>query len=173
MWPTFPLVSQALQLAHLVGERHGRVDAVELEQVDALKAQVAEAELGLLPQVLRAADRRRQVRALTCEPDLGGDDQAIGVRVQRLLDDLLGHEGAVGVGGVDEVHAKLDGTAQHAHRLGRVLRVTPDARACQLHRPVAETVDREIPADRGDQLRACRSDRPPSASEPAPGPQYG
>jgi hypothetical protein len=31
-----PLVPQALQLAHLVGERHDRVDAVELEQVDAL-----------------------------------------------------------------------------------------------------------------------------------------
>ncbi len=88
-----PFVPQALQLAHLVGEWHGRVDAVELEQVDALQAQVAEAELGLLPQVLRAADRRRQVRALTCEPDLGGDDQAIGVRVQGLLDELLGQPG--------------------------------------------------------------------------------
>jgi hypothetical protein len=33
-----PLVPQALQLAHLVGERDGRVDAVELEQVDALQA---------------------------------------------------------------------------------------------------------------------------------------
>ena len=39
-----------------------------------------------------------------------------GVRVQRLGDDLLADERAVGVGGVDEVHALLDGGPDDAQR---------------------------------------------------------
>ena len=45
------------ELAELVGERDLRVDAVQLEQVDALEAEVAQAQLDLLAQVLGPADR--------------------------------------------------------------------------------------------------------------------
>ena len=141
------LVGEQLQLADLVGDRDRRVDAVQLQQVDPLKAQVPQAELDLLAQVLGAPDRCPLAGALPGEPRLGRDDQVVGVGVQRRLDQLLGHERSVAVRGVDEVHAKLDGAAQHPHGLGRVLRVAPDARSCQLHRAVTEPVDGEVAAE--------------------------
>src|SRR5690242_7328747 len=47
------LVAQGGELGDLVLERVGLVDAVQLEQVDALHAEAAQRELGLLAQVRR------------------------------------------------------------------------------------------------------------------------
>ena len=44
--------------------------------------------------------------------DLGGDEQIFGIRIQRLGDKFLGDEGAIGVGGIDEVDAQFDGAAE-------------------------------------------------------------
>jgi hypothetical protein len=52
---TFPLILKELERADLVGERHGRVDPVQLVKVDRFQPQPAQAQLGLLAQVLRAA----------------------------------------------------------------------------------------------------------------------
>ena len=67
--------------------------------------------------------------------------------MQGLLDQLLGDERAVGVGGVDEVDAELDRAAQHADGLVGVGGVAPDAGAGQLHRAVAEPVDGQLAAE--------------------------
>jgi hypothetical protein len=40
------------------------------------------------------------------EPRLGGDENSV-IRIERLADQLLGDIGPVGVGGVDEIDAKL------------------------------------------------------------------
>ena len=120
---------------------------MQLEQVDPVDLQVAQRELDLLLEVGRAADRRPDAGALPGEAGLGRDDQAVGVRVQRLGDDLLADERAVGVGGVDEVDALLDGGADDAQRAVAVGRLAPDAGAGQLHGAVAEAVDGQVPAD--------------------------
>ena len=67
--------------------------------------------------------------------------------MQRLGDDLLADERAVGVGGVDEVDALLDGGPDDAHGAGAVGRLAPDAGAGELHGAVAEAVDGQVPAD--------------------------
>ena len=54
--------------------------------------------------------------------------------------------GPVGVGGVDEGDAELDGAAQHADALVAVGRRAPDARAGELHGAVAEAVDGQVAA---------------------------
>jgi hypothetical protein len=120
------LVLQLLQLGDLVLQRDGGVDAVQLEEVDRLDPEVAQGQLRLLAQVRRHPDRRPDARALAGQAGLGRDDHVVGVRVQRLLEELLGDHGAVGVGGVEERHAELDRAPQHPHRLLVVLGRTPD-----------------------------------------------
>ena len=61
--PDLALALQRGQLAELVLERDLRVDAVQLQQVDALEAEVAQVQLDLLAQVLRAPDRHPLARA--------------------------------------------------------------------------------------------------------------
>jgi hypothetical protein len=119
---------------------------VQLEQVDALQPEVAQAQLGLLAQVLGPAQRLPPARALPGEAGLRRHHHAVGVRVQRLPDQQLGGERSVGVGGVDERDAELDRAAQHPHGAVGVGGVAPDAGPGQLHRAEAEPDDREVAA---------------------------
>ena len=145
------------EFADLVVERHGRIDAVELVEVDALKPEVAQAHLDLLAQVLGAAEGDDVgLAAAAADPvlgtgaqhsALGGDDHVLGVGVQGAADDLLVGVGAVGVGGVDEGDAEVDGAAQHADGLLGVGRRAPEAGAGQVHRAVAEAVHGQVFAE--------------------------
>jgi hypothetical protein len=141
------LVLQQFQLADLVGQGDLRVDAVELEQLDAFQAHVAQAHLRLLAQVLGPAQRPPVARARPAQARLGSDHQVVRVRVERLLDQLFGHDRPVRVGGVDEVDAQLDRAPQHAYGLLGVLRVTPDTGPGELHRAVAEPGHRYLAAE--------------------------
>ena len=80
-------------------------------------------------------------------PTLVAMTRSSGIRMQRLADQRVGDERAVGVGGVDQVDAELDCPAQHADGGVVVGRLAPDARAGQLHGSEAETVDRQIAAE--------------------------
>jgi len=48
---------------------------------------------------------------------LGYDDQFIGIRVERLLDNLIGYMRAVEVAGIYVVHSSGDGFAQNSDRI--------------------------------------------------------
>lgn len=141
---------QQEQLTDLVGQRDLGVDPVQLIEVDPLHTQVAQAQFGLLPQVLGTAERAPVTRARTGQPALGGDHQVLGVRMQRLADELLADERAVGIRGVDEVHTQLGGPAQHPHGLLGILRLPPHSGARQLHRTVAEPIDGQVAAEAVD-----------------------
>ena len=56
--PDLALVLELLELADLVGDRVVGVDPVQLEQVDPLEAEPAQAQLDLLAQVRRLAERQ-------------------------------------------------------------------------------------------------------------------
>ena len=71
----------------------------------------------------------------------------VAVGVQRLADEVLGHERAVGVGGVDEVDPELHRAAQHGDRAVVVVRLAPAALAEDLHGAVAEAADLEVAAE--------------------------
>jgi hypothetical protein len=120
---------------------------VQLVEVDPLQAEVTQTQLDLLAQVFGAPDGQPGAGALPGQAALGGDDQVVGVRVQRLPDELLDGERTVGVGGVDEIDAQLDRPAQHAHRLVAVSGLAPDAGAGQAHGAEAEAADRQVAAE--------------------------
>ena len=139
------LVDEVLQHPELLLGRDVRVDAVELEQVDGLDVQPAQAHLEALAQVRGASDRVPLVGAGAGQPGLGGDGHVLvpvvpATGVQRLADEVLGDERAVAVGGVDEVDAEVDGAAQHAAGLVRVGGVAPDPGAGDAHGAVAHAV---------------------------------
>ena len=69
--------------------------------------------------------------------------EPLGVGVQRLADELLGHVGPVGVGGVEEVDAQLDGPSQHGNGPVVIIGGPPHAGAGQLHGAESEPVNRE------------------------------
>ena len=141
------LLLHPLQRAERLFERSARVDAVKLVEVDAVELQPAQAHLDALDQIARAAHVFGFRRALAGDAALGGDDQARRIGMKCFADQPLGNLRTVGVGGVDEGNAQLDGAAQHALCFGRVGRLAPGAFAHQAHGSVAEPVDGQIAAD--------------------------
>jgi hypothetical protein len=73
--------------------------------------------------------------------ELGHDDEAFGIRMERPLDQLIGDVRPVVVAGVDVIHAGLDGLSQHGERGIDVARRSEDLRPGELHRAVAHAVE--------------------------------
>jgi hypothetical protein len=123
---------------------------VQVVQVEGIHAQPPRAHVRALPQVVRVADRIEGavVEAAPDEAALGGDDQAGGIGVERLLDQELVVVRAVDVSGVDQVDPGLDDTAQHADRVVVIRVRSPYLVAGQLHGAVADAADAQIAADR-------------------------
>src|SRR5579875_2435153 len=88
------------QLPHGAGDifdRHVRIDAVLVEQIDRLDAQAPEGSLdGAADVIGPAADAPVLPGArIDVETELGGDDDPLAVGPQCLADDLLVHEGTI------------------------------------------------------------------------------
>ena len=123
------------------------VDSVELPEVDALELQEAKAHLDLLVEVLGTADGEPLVGALAGEAAFGGDDDVVDIGGEGLTNEPFGDVGAVGVGGVDEVDAELDGAAEDFAGVFGVIGLAPDASADDAHGAEAEAMDGEVSAE--------------------------
>ena len=128
-------------------ERDGRVDDVEVEEVDPLEPEPAQARLARRPQALRPPVGGPAPRALPRETGFRRDHEPLRIRVQRLGDQRLAHLGPVGVCRVDQVHAQLDGPPEQPPRLVRLRRRAPDARACERHGAEPEAAHLQLAAD--------------------------
>src|SRR3569833_2531402 len=84
------------------------------------------------------------IGARALESALRPDDEIVGIRMQRLGDDLLGHVRPVRVCGIVVVDAQLDGASQYTHCLATVRRFAPHAATGNAHRAIAHAVDGEI-----------------------------
>ena len=127
--------------AELVLEGHERIHFVELVEVDRPDAEAAQAHLAALAQVIRPRQVAPLVRAGAEAAALrGNEDVAVGK--QRPADQVLGDEGPVGIGRVDEVHAEFGGSTQEADGSRYVGGRSPDPRTGQLGRSVAEPGNR-------------------------------
>src|SRR5205807_180066 len=114
---------------------------------DLLDPQALEAPLTGRLQVIGPAVGRPAPRPGTDEAALGGDDQVLRVRLERLGDQRLAHLGPVGIGGVDEVDLELHGPAEHGLGLLALGWVPPDPGPGEAHGAEAEAVDGEVGAD--------------------------
>jgi hypothetical protein len=132
------------QLSERIADRHVGIHAVQLQQVDALELQVAQRQLDLLAKIIGPAQRGPALGALTSEAGLRRDHDLLGVGGEGIVQELLGDERPVGVGGVEERDAPASGDAQHADRLVAIVGRTPDPVARELHGAEPEAVDPQI-----------------------------
>src|SRR5204862_7448528 len=88
------------------------------------------------------------VRSGTSEAALGRDDESIGVRIERLRDQLLADMGPVRFRGIDQCHIELDRAPQRRNRLGPVGRRSPDPFPGDAHRAQAKAMNREVSANK-------------------------
>ena len=136
-------VDQALHLGPGVLDRRRAVDIVELQQIDALAPQPAQARVDI------GADRpRAEVHPVTAlrvgQRAALGEDQHVVSPVERTADDLLRAAPPIERRRVDPVQAEVERRVDSANRLRLVLRSPP-------HRPVASRPDRRgADADRRD-----------------------
>ena len=137
------LVLHLLQHAELVLRRHLGVDAVELVKRDRLHVQSPQAHLDALPEVVRTAERGPPAGTGAEEAAFRRHDEVVGIRVERLGDEVLGDERAVRVGRVDEVDAEFDGTAEDAECVVVIVGRAPDAVAGNAHGAEAHAVNGE------------------------------
>lgn len=150
--PHEALPLELAECSELLVRGHGGVDPVELVKVDPLQPESPQTVVQPSPEELRPAVGHPPIRTGPLQPSLGGDDQALGIGVQRLGDDLFGNGRTVGISGVDEVHAKIHGPAKDLHCLRAVPRLAPDAFPGEPHRAEPHPVDDQVPAQ-GDEDR--------------------
>ena len=128
------------------------VDAVLVEQVDGVGAQAAQRAVdGGADVVWPAADAGLLAVLVEGEPELGGDDDVVADRLERLADELLVVEGAVDLGGVEQGDAPVDrGPEERDHLVARRSRAE---RLAHAHAAEPEGRDLEALGAEG----ACRS----------------
>ena len=165
-------VSQLSQSFHRRLKRDNGVRDMQLINVDAVEAQSFEASLNRLAKVLGSSIVGPLIRAGAVPASLGGNYQASRVRKQRLGNQFLAYIWTVGVRGIDEIDMKLDGTAKHRQRPITISGRSPDSFAGKAHRPVAETMHVDFPAQRNITSRFCREfflvhDCPPKFFSPS------
>ena len=110
-------------------ERHLRIDAMELVEIDHVDAEPAERCLDRLADVLRARVVVQRVAAARADDEsrLGRHHRAFPVTLERAPHELLVRERAVDVGGIQQRHPQVERSMDHRDRLrlGRVADVGP------------------------------------------------
>jgi hypothetical protein len=157
----FALGAEAGEAFHGSVEGDGGVGNVELVDGDAVEAEALEASFHGFLQVIWRCVVNPLAGADTLPSALGGDDEVVRVGMEGFSDELFGDVGAVGVGGIDEVDAEFDGSAEGGNGGIAVDWWSPDAFAGDAHSSVGEAVDGEV-AERdvsgggsGEGVRGC------------------
>ena len=122
--PDLALLDQVLHRAGDILDRHVGVDAVLIEEVDDVGPQPLQRRLGDLADVLRpTVHAALAARRVELETELGGDDDLVAYRRERLADDLLVLVRPIGFSGVEEGDAAIDGGADQLDRLAACRRL--------------------------------------------------
>src|SRR5437660_6192539 len=120
---------------------------MQLVQVDSLEPQASKTSLTGGPEMLGATAHLPPIGSRAQESSLGGDDEVVRIRMERLGDEPFAHLGPVGVRRVDQCDAEPHGAAQDGDRLVVIVRLPPNPLARDPHGPEAEAVDREVAAN--------------------------
>ena len=107
--------------ADRVLDRHIRVDAVLVEEVDVVRAEALERGLADAPDVFRAAVQTRDPSGgIDAKAELGRDDDTLAVGAEGAPQQPLVGVGPVDLGGVEEGDAEFERPANGGNRLGLV-----------------------------------------------------
>ena len=113
-------------VAHEIGHRangvldgHGRIDPVQIVQVDGLDSETGEARVATRPHALRTRIHvgRGAARGVGNQTELAGEDDPVPAVANRSTDQLFVRPFPVDVCRVDERHAQIEGPVNGSNRL--------------------------------------------------------
>src|ERR1700733_2119911 len=122
-------------------------NAAKVDHIEHIQAKVSQVVVHRLDQLWRGESRSPGSVCAAPGSDFGHDEQIIGIRMQRLANQLIGDVRTVVVAGVDMVHTARHRFAQHGKRCLWVLRRTEYPGAGELHGAVAKPPCGAIPAE--------------------------
>ena len=117
---TLPASISSFTAPATVLDRHVGIDAMLVEEVDAVGLEPLQHALGRALDVVGAAVEARAALArvgIDVPAELGGDHHLVAHGRQRVADQFLVGKGAVGFGGIEQGHPALVRTADDADRL--------------------------------------------------------
>ena len=165
MCQIFPAACKSARAPIGILQRHPGIGRVQLVEIDSLQLQASQAPFASGAKMLGPTVPLPSFAPRSGQAPLGRDDDPLGIRIESVRNQLLADIRAIGVGGVDQRDAQLDDALEHAPRLPRLKRLTPDARPAKPHRAKSEATDRHVIAE--DDGAAVRfGQRPLSAHEP-------
>lgn len=98
---------------------------MKLEEIDLIDAKSSEAAFTLLAQVVGVSTWLPSVWAGPCEAGLRRDDQRLWIRVESFVNELFDNVWPIRIGGVNQVDAEFDATAQDLAGAVAIVRRTP------------------------------------------------
>jgi hypothetical protein len=110
-------LNQTLHRSRHVLDRHVRVDAVLIEQVDRLDLETPERSLGDLFDVGWPAIQTALLPSFEREPELGRDHHMVTLRSERFAHELFVDERAIRFGRIEERNAALGGRSNQGDHL--------------------------------------------------------
>jgi hypothetical protein len=121
-------------------DRHVRVDAVLVQEIDPIRLESLQASLGDLPDMRGLAIQTRLLAAFELEPELRRDDHLIANGGECFTDEFFVRERTVGFCGVEERHSTVDRCPNEGDHLLLVSRRT----VAEAHRHAAKSERRNF-----------------------------
>ena len=106
--------------------RSGESAEPEIHDLERIEAQVAQIGVYGVDDLLARACVKPGTVGAAASADFRDDHQVIGIRMQRLLNDLIGDMRTVEIAGIDVIHARGDSLAQNRDRTGNIARRAPN-----------------------------------------------
>jgi hypothetical protein len=124
--------------------RSGESAEPEIHDLERIEAQVAQIVVYGIDNLLARACVKPGTIGAAARTDFGHDDQIIGIRMQRLLNDLIGDMRTVEIAGIDVVHARRDSLAKNRDRTGNIAWRAPNPLVAilsgELHGPITDPI---------------------------------
>src|ERR1700735_1909505 len=124
--------------------RGGGSAEAEIPALQRIEAQVAQIVVYGIDSLLARTCVKPGTIGAAAPTHFGHDNQIIGIRTQRLLDDLISYMRTVEIAGIDMVHARIDSFAKSRDRTGNIARRSPNPLVAilpgELHGPVTDPV---------------------------------
>src|ERR1700745_3741069 len=117
----------------------------EIHDLERIEAQVAQIVMYGIDYLLARACVQPGTVGAAASADFGHDHQVIGIRMQRLLNDLIGDMRPVEIAGIDVVHARCHSLAKNRDRAGNIAWWAPNLLIAilsgELHGPITDPVN--------------------------------
>src|SRR5579862_909814 len=125
--------------------RSGESAEPEIYNLERIEAQVAQIVMYGIDNLLPRACVKPGTVGAAASADFGHDHQVIGIRMQRLLNDLIGDMRTVEIAGIDMIHARCHSLAQNRDRAWNIAWWAPNLLIAilsgELHGPITDPVN--------------------------------